>query len=168
MGTIRNAARAWSGSALASVAPWAVLATWPRVSGRAATRRRYTLSTSGALPVAHEFSGASRPGATVPPPVSPEWPMAMIPTGVRGAAESAVTVELAATKVVVAVAAAAGADVEDEVSALELPPHPERATAKTAIVLSLVPRAFAVSVQRWLPVRQGPLVRTCRMRRIMP
>jgi hypothetical protein len=41
------------------------------------------LSTAGVVPVAHEFSFASCPGASgfEFSPVSPEWPIAMTPTG---------------------------------------------------------------------------------------
>jgi hypothetical protein len=72
--------------------------------------------------------------------------MAMIPTGVPDAAVSAVVVKLAATRSVVAVFVAGEASVEAEVSAFELLPHPERVTATTAIVVSLVPRDNCVSV----------------------
>src|SRR3954454_12059285 len=80
------------------------------------------LSTCGSLPVAHDFAGTASNRAPVPSPVSPEWPIATMPTGWVGSAARDATVALVGS---------VGADEvgPDEVGADE---HPMSTTTETA------------------------------------
>src|SRR3954453_14398602 len=80
------------------------------------------LSTCGSLPVAHDFAGTASNRAPVPSPVSPEWPIATMPTERVGSAARDATVALVGS---------VGADEvgPDEVGADE---HPMSTTTETA------------------------------------
>lgn len=52
---------AWPYMSAIVAPPNAKFSAWPRAAGFFATRRRYTLSTAGFVPVAHEFVLVSAP-----------------------------------------------------------------------------------------------------------